>query len=282
MATPLDTDAPVATIGAHLDVGKMPAHWLMARLGKRVLRPGGLETTRWLLAQGAPGPDDDVVELAPGLGRTAALILARHPRTYTGVERDRDAARIAERVLASSGVASARILHGDASAVPLDDGSATVVVGEAMLSMQTAANKRAIMGEAFRVLRPGGRYLTHELAVDGDVDDAALAKIQADLSEAIHVGVRIGRVRDWVGWFTDAGFSVEQTTIVPMLLLEPGRLVRDEGLLRAVRFVFNALRTPGAARRLRSVRRVFRQYAPCLRAIGIVSRRPVTLRDGAA
>ena len=50
-------------------------HWLLARLGKKVLRPGGVELTRTLLAD-ARVVDKDVVELAPGLGRTAVEILA--------------------------------------------------------------------------------------------------------------------------------------------------------------------------------------------------------------
>ena len=54
--------------GAELSVRKMPGHWLLARLGKRVLRPGGLELTSRLLANLAIGPADAVVELAPGLG----------------------------------------------------------------------------------------------------------------------------------------------------------------------------------------------------------------------
>ena len=62
-----DEDTAVRAIGAHLDVAKMPAHWLMARLGKRVLRPGGLDTTRWLLQHAGIRPEDDVVEFAPGL-----------------------------------------------------------------------------------------------------------------------------------------------------------------------------------------------------------------------
>lgn len=253
----------------------MPAHWLMARLGKRVLRPGGLETTRWLLDRAAIGPGDDVIELAPGLGRTAELILACAPGTYTGVERDAGAAEAAERVLASAAHRQARVLHSDAAAVPLDAGSATVVVGEAMLSMQTAANKRAIMREACRLLRPGGRYLMHELTVDGaDLTPAHLADIQADLSEAIHVGVRIGSVKEWTTWIADAGFVVETTKIVPMRLLEPDRLIRDEGVWRTGRFVVNALRTRGAVRRLSRVRGVFRRHAQYLRAIGVVARRP--------
>lgn len=66
-----------------------PGHWLLARLGKRVLRPGGLELTRRLLDRAAI-PGSDVVELAPGLGRTAVEILQRQPGSYTGVDRGRE------------------------------------------------------------------------------------------------------------------------------------------------------------------------------------------------
>ena len=57
--------------GSELDVSRMPGHWLLARLGKRVLRPGGSEPTRALLDGLAIGPADKEVEFAPGLGVTA-------------------------------------------------------------------------------------------------------------------------------------------------------------------------------------------------------------------
>ena len=78
---------------------KMPGHWLLAQMGKRVLRPGGLELTHKLLAELAISATDDVVEFAPGLGVTARLTLARQPRTYTAIERDRDAAAVVESYL---------------------------------------------------------------------------------------------------------------------------------------------------------------------------------------
>lgn len=46
------------------DDDHMQGHWLLARLGKRVLRPGGVELTRTLLAR-AEVTDADVLELAP-------------------------------------------------------------------------------------------------------------------------------------------------------------------------------------------------------------------------
>ncbi len=252
----------------------MPAHWLMARLGKKVLRPGGIATTRWLLAHASITAEDDVVEFAPGLGRTAALILSARPHSYTGVERDARAAQYTEQALAGAGFNGVRVVHADAAAVPLADGSANVLVGEAMLSMQTAATKRAILHEAHRLLRPGGRYVIHELAITPDsLDPEEVARIQGDLSEVIHVGVRIGTTRQWNGWLQDAGFVVEEKTTAPMHLLQPARLIHDEGVGGAARFLFRALRTPGAVRRLRAVRGIFRRHQRHLCAVGFIARR---------
>jgi hypothetical protein len=66
--------------GQHLD--KMQGHWVLARAGKRVLRPGGIELTRQMLDALAIGPQDRVVEFAPGLGITARMVLRKHPLTY--------------------------------------------------------------------------------------------------------------------------------------------------------------------------------------------------------
>ena len=50
----------------------MPGHWLLAKLGKRVLRPGGLALTRAMLDRLNIQTQDSVIEFAPGLGRNRA------------------------------------------------------------------------------------------------------------------------------------------------------------------------------------------------------------------
>ncbi len=260
--------------GAGLSVEKVPAHWLMARLGKRVLRPGGREATRWLLEEARIDRADDVVELAPGLGLTAREILACAPRSYVGVERDAAAAAATEREIAEAGGARARVVRADATKTGVPEGGASVVVAEAMLSMQPPRHKQAIMAEVARVLRPGGRYLLHELAVaPDDVDPELHAKMERDLSASIKVGVRIGTPAQWRTWLEDEGFAIDRVRLLPMRLLELDRLIQDEGALRTARFVWNAVRTPGALARMRSVRATFRTYADHMRAIAIVARR---------
>ncbi len=79
--------------GQGLKTEKMPGHWVLARLGKRVLRPGGMQLTRKMLEALRIERDDDVVEFAPGMGVTARLTIELNPKSYTGVERDEVAAR---------------------------------------------------------------------------------------------------------------------------------------------------------------------------------------------
>lgn len=136
----------------------LPGHWLFARLGKRVLRPGGLGLTHRMLAD-AKLPGVDVVELAPGMGRTAREILDRTPGTYTGVEADPNAAEAVRSVVGDKG----RVVTGEAAATGLDADSADVVVGEAMLTMQTHAHKAEIAREALRVLRCIGHSSSRHL-----------------------------------------------------------------------------------------------------------------------
>ena len=64
----------------------MQGHWLLARLGKRVLRPGGIGLTRRLLEAAGPTSTDRVIELGPGVGRTAEILLAARPASHKGVD----------------------------------------------------------------------------------------------------------------------------------------------------------------------------------------------------
>lgn len=266
---------PVTTVpGAHLDMRTMPGHWLLARMGKRVLRPGGLELTRQMLAALAIQSTDAVVEFAPGLGLTARLTLQSNPATYTGIERDEAAAAAVHRVLTDS---RHRCLVGTAAATGLDDERATVIYGEAMLTMQSPTQKAQIVREAYRVLRPGGRYGIHELSLIPDtLDEAKKETVQRDLAQAIRVGARPLTAAEWRALLESAGFQVQTEARAPMYLLEPQRMIQDEGLLRALQIAFNVLRTPPARKRVLAMRQVFRHYAANLGAIALVAVKPYT------
>jgi SAM-dependent methyltransferase len=257
--------------GQGLKPEKMPGHWLLAQMGKRVLRPGGLELTHRMIEALAIGESDHVIEFAPGLGATARLTLRHDPLSYTAVERDDAAAAIVGRMLQGD---HQKVVIGHAEETRLPNGSATVVYGEAMLSMQPQDTKTRIIREAYRLLKPAGRYAIHELSfVPDNLADSVKDEIHQSLSEAIHVGVRLLTVVEWRELLEAEGLAVKEHAQTPMHLLEPKRLVQDEGLFGAVRFVWNVTRHEEARRRVLAMRGVFRKYRDHLAAIMLVGQK---------
>jgi SAM-dependent methyltransferase len=254
------------------DLDRVPGHWLLARMGKRVLRPGGRELTEKLVASLSITPQDDVVEFAPGLGFTAGLVLKRGPRSYTGLERDQSAAALARRVVDGP---SRQIVVGDAAQSSLESGSASVVYGEAMLTMQSADQKTKIVQEAVRLLKPGGRYGIHELCLrPDDLAEATKQEVQRELAQAIRVNARPLSAEEWRGLLEQAGLRVESVFTNPMHLLRPARVIADEGILRTLCIAFNILRTPKARRRVLQMRAVFNRYRDNLCAVAMVAVKP--------
>ena len=264
----MDTNNQKGILGEELDTTKMPGHWLLARLGKRVLRPGGRELTRQMLDGLDIQSSDDVVEFAPGLGFTAQLTLNQKPASYTAVERDETAASVVRRYLTKN---NQTCLIGRAEETGLPDATASVVYGEAMLTMQTPSKKQQIVQEASRLIKPMGRYGIHELClVPEDLDENTKQEIQKALTDAIHVGARPLTVSEWQTLLEAEGFIIQAEATTPMHLLEPNRLIQDEGFWGTLRFVGNVLRNKEARHRVKTMRKVFQKYEEHLAAIMLV------------
>lgn len=255
----------------------MQGHWVLATLGKRVLRPGGRELTRRILQAANPTASDRIVEFGPGLGHTASILLAAGPRSYIGVDPNPQGRGPLEKVLA--GHPQARLVVADAATTGLPDGEADLVVGEAMLSMHSDAEKAAIVAEGARLLAPGGRYAVHELLRIGQPGEndgsGSVDPVAKQISRTIKVGARPLTMEGWSQLFTEHGLEVEWTGQAPMHLLEPRRILADEGLAGTARFVVNLLRNKAARQRVLAMRRSFRENAAHLGAIGLVARRPL-------
>ncbi|GMU78647.1 MAG: methyltransferase [Acidimicrobiia bacterium] len=257
--------------GAALASDRMPGHWLLARLGKRVLRPGGRELTDRLLAALAIGPGDDVVELAPGLGATTELVLARDPASYVGVDRDPAASARVARISAGP---RRSVIQASAAETGLPDGCADVAFGEAYLTMQPASQKERILTELARIVRPGGRIGIHEIALrPDDLDPAVRGRITADLTGEIKVHVSPLTVAEWSALLDGAGFDVRVRERAPLHLLEPRRLVADEGWLGAIRFMGRVAVRRDARRRVLAMRSVMRRHGEHLEACAMVATR---------
>ena len=251
----------------------MQGHWVLARLGKRILRPGGMEMTRKMLEKLNVSTDDDVVEFAPGLGYTARLTVAKKPRSYTAVELNEEAAALVRRNVEPA-YPALNVVTGNAADTGLPDSYATKVYGEAMLTMQSMEKKDAIVAEAARILKPGGRYGIHEIALQpAEISDEKKHEIRHELQMGIRTSVHPLTRREWEELLGRHGMQVEYVYENGMLLLEPKRMIDDEGLWRFLLIQLRMLFNRNARQAVLRMRSCFRKYRQHLTGITIVARK---------
>lgn len=212
------------------------------------------------------------MEFAPGLGKPAEQIIENNIASYTGIDSDETAVT---RVTGITAPVNGKVRQAQAQETGLEDNSADVVIGEAMLTMQGEKNKEAIIAEARRILRPGGRYAIHELAlVPDDIDPEYADGLRRKLAQVIRVNARPLTVKEWTNLLEQAGFEVEEVNTAPMLLLSARRNIADEGVLGVLKILRNVLRDKDLRARVLEMRQTFNEYKQYLAGIGIIARLP--------
>mgnify|MGYP001787867623 CR=1 FL=1 len=131
------------------------------------------------------------------------------------------------------------------------------------------------LDHAVRILRPGGRYVIHELAMRPDsIGEEPATEIRKALARAISVNARPLTVADWRRALEEVGLIVEETRMAPMALLKPGRMIADEGVRGALRIARNVVRVKDLRGRVATMARTFKKYDRNLCGVAIVARKP--------
>lgn len=251
------------------DYSKAQGHWILAAMGKKVLRPGGKQLTQDLIKALDILPTDDIAEFAPGLGYTAGLVLKRRPRSYTGIDTAMDAVAKLQKKFTQ---ANTHFVAGNAAATGLAAESKDKIFGEAMLTMQADHRKREIIREAHRLLKKNGCYAIHELGLTPEeLAEEEKATIQRDLAVAIKVNARPLTINEWKTLLEEEGFRILSVKTRTMRLLQPLRMVDDEGPLGVLKIIFNLLRNPSARKRIMHMRATFRKHRHHINAVSIIA-----------
>lgn len=215
-------------------------HNFLARLGKTRLRPGGKKGTDWLIANGDFNKDKKVLEVACNMGTTAIGLAERFGCHIEGVDLDEQALAKAQKNISEAKLDNLiHVQRANAMKLPFADNSFDIVINEAMLTMLPLEAKRKAVTEYFRVLKPGGFLLTHDVMLLEHNE----AQILATLREVINVSITPLTKEGWKDLFKQAGFSNVDTYSGEMTLLSPKGMIYDEGVLGTLKLVRNALRS---------------------------------------
>ena len=146
-------DLPAEAVAASLGCGN-PTALAELRAGETVLDLGSGGGIDVLLSAKRVGPTGK----AYGLDMTEEMLaLARENQRKAGVE-------------------NAEFLKGDIEDIPLPDDSVDVIISNCVINL--SADKDRVLADAFRVLKPGGRFAVSDVVVRGEVPAAIRRSVE--------------------------------------------------------------------------------------------------------
>ena len=151
-----------------------------------------------------------VLDLGSGGGIDVLLSARRVGPTGKayGLDMTDDMLALARRNAEEAGVTNVEFLRGRIEEIPLPSNSVDVIISNCVINL--SGDKRKVLREAFRVLKPGGRFAVSDVVVEGE--------LPADVKRSMElwVGCVAGALSDeeFIALLADAGFdspSVEFT-----------------------------------------------------------------------
>ena len=162
------------------------------------------------LAQLNPG--ETVLDLGSG-GGIDVLLSARRVgpkgKAY-GLDMTDEMLALARENQNKAGVANVEFLKGEIENIPLPDNAVDVVISNCVINL--SADKDRVLREAFRVLKPGGRFAVSDVVVTGEIPAAIRKNVE------LWIGCVAGALRDtdYMAKLASAGFeniAIEPTRI---------------------------------------------------------------------
>lgn len=222
------------------EMRKEAGHTFLAKLGKKRLRPGGKIATEWLINQGHFSKDKKVLEVGCNMCTTSIQLAKTYGCKIEGVDLNSKALEKGAQNIAYEHVS--HLIHlqkANAMNLPFEDEQFDIILNEAMLTMLPIKAKEQALKEYYRVLKPGGVVLTHDIAI---INIDSKDEIIQNLSDAINIKVTPLPTAEWYKLYKEAGFNNIKSKVGALTLMTPSGMIRDEGVLGTLKIIKNALK----------------------------------------
>ena len=165
-----------------------------------------------------------VLDLGSGGGIDVLLSAKRVGPTGKayGLDMTEEMLSLARRNAEAAGAANVEFLKGEIEHIPLPDNSVDVIISNCVINL--SADKSKVLREAFRVLKPGGRFAVSDVVVRGEVP------VEVRRSMELWVGCVAGALeeQEFKTLLENAGFQNADIEPTRVYAVEDARVFLEE------------------------------------------------------
>jgi ubiquinone/menaquinone biosynthesis C-methylase UbiE len=212
----------------------LDAYQLLAALGKKVVHPGGRQSTAELLRMADIRPEHHVLEVGCGPGTTAVMIAQRYGARVTAVDINEMMIDKAREAVAAAGLSDrVTVERQDIQQLTAPDNTYDRVIIEAVtmfVDLEQSAR------EVVRVCKPGGIVVDHEFIWTKEPTPRIRQAFQVEVCRMVFETREL-----WEGLYRRAGLDEVETVSGRFVMMTPRGFIRDEGFGNTLRIAGRVL-----------------------------------------
>lgn len=248
---------------------KILGHEFLARLGKKRLRPGGINGTKYLYnsiqKHFISTTDIKILEVSCNRGYSLVELGKTFDSEIYGIDVDNKALSIAQSNINKNNLTNkVKIFNMNAMNIEFENIKFDVIINEAMLTMYK--DKDIFLKQYIANLKDDGILLTHDICV---VNNSFNKQINDEMKDVINLKPYPLTIEDWISTFEKNGLKVIDYKIFNFSLTTIKGLIKDEGFFNMIKIIKNALKKNNK-KQFFAMKKYFSQNKDNLKAICFV------------
>jgi ubiquinone/menaquinone biosynthesis C-methylase UbiE len=226
------------------EINKLDPYQFMAELGKKVIHPGGMRSTKEIYSMANLQSNHIVLDVGCGVATTAIDIVKKFGCNVVACDIDQKMLEMAEENVRRARLREKiKVMNADIQQMPFSDNEFHVIIVEAVTMF---VNRKKAVKELYRVCKQQGKVIDHEFIWRKKPTQEARRIFEGEVCP----GIKFDTEADWLKLYHECGFNMTKKNTGPFVMMSPTGFIQDEGITGTMSIMLKMLTRMAYAKKM--------------------------------